>query len=94
MKDSFFLICTKDGVRRIAKGRRSTWEKRTLPSLSAGEYTVFLSVEIPDSTFQPRPTPEATIRIPESAVVAPPVEVKVLEPPTSLADEMKSESAE
>jgi hypothetical protein len=83
MKDSFFLICTKDGVRRIAKGRRSQWDKVKLPALSAGEYATYLHVEIPDSTFAPRPTAEATIRIPESAVVAPPVEVEVLEPPVA-----------
>jgi len=81
MKDSFFLICTKNGARRMAKGRPTKWQPRKLPALAAGEYAVLLSVEIPDSTFAPRPTPEATIRIPESAVIAPPVEVEVLEPP-------------
>jgi len=81
MKDSFFLICTAKGVNRLTKGKHHPWQTPKLPALAAGEYAVLLSVEIPDSTFAPRPTPEATIRIPESAVIAPPVEVEVLEPP-------------
>lgn len=81
MKDSFFLILGRAGARRIIKGKHGR------PLLAKDEYAVRLSVEIPDSTFAPRPTAEATIRIPESAVIAPSVEVEVLEPPVQ-ADEV------
>lgn len=81
MKDAFFIISTAKGVRRLVKGRQHRWQDSKLPALSAGEYAVLLSIEIPDSIFRPRPTPLTTIWIAESAIVAPPVEVEVLDPP-------------
>lgn len=81
MKDSCYLIFTKKGVRRIAKGRRATWGPRERPALEAGEYAVFVTVIVPDAVFAPRTTPEATITVPEVAVIEPRVAVDVQTPP-------------
>lgn len=78
MKDSAFLIFNKKGLVRMVKGRRvPSYGPRVRPALDAGEYAVLVTVNVPDAVFMPQPTPEATITVPESAVVAPRVEVVV-----------------
>lgn len=82
MKDAAFLIFNKRGLVRMTKGKRSpSWGPRQRPALNAGEYAVLVSVSIPDKVFAPTPTPEATVTVPESMVIEPPVEVSVEMPP-------------
>lgn len=78
MKDSAFLIFDKKGLRRMVKGHRRGFPVRR-PSLSAGEYAVLVTVNVPESVFKPLPTPQATITVPQSAVVEPVVDVVVTE---------------
>ena len=85
MKDSCWIIMTAKGIRRMTKGRRANWTPVERPALNAGEYAVLISVEVPDSAFKPRALPEATVRVPESSLVAAPVEVEIEDPP---ADEL------
>lgn len=84
MKDSAFLIFDKRGLRRMVKSTTGPSWKRThvRPALKTGEYAVLVKVTVPDSAFAPAPTPEATIIVPDSAIVAPRVDVQVESPPT------------
>jgi hypothetical protein len=82
VKDSCWLIMTAKGVTRMAKGvtrGRSRWE-RSRPALKAGEYAVFISVEVPDAAFKPAPLPTATIKVTEASLITPSASVEVLEP--------------
>lgn len=86
MKDSAYLIFDQKGLRRMVKGRRvPSYGPRTRPALAAGEYAVLVTVVVPDAVFKPLPTPEATITVPESAVLSPVVEVVVETPEESNA---------
>lgn len=77
MKDSCWLIFDKKGVREMRKGRRSNWQNVERPALKAGQYAVLVTVNCPDRAFQAVPLPEATITVPEGALIAPVVDVKV-----------------
>lgn len=83
MKDSAFLIFNNKGIIRMLKGNagRPRYASRQRPALAAGEYAVLVTVNVPDAVFKPQPTPEATITVPESGVVAPRVDVLVEVPP-------------
>jgi hypothetical protein len=81
--DTVWLIMKKSGISRIAKGGRKTWRSPHIkrPALAEGEYAVLITVKVPDSAWNPKPLPEATITVPESALVAPAVLVGVTDPP-------------
>lgn len=83
MKDSAWLIMNKRGLTRMVKGKTGpSWRKEHVrPALKEGEYAVLISVEVPESAFKPAPLPSASITIPESAIIAAPAHVDVLEPP-------------
>jgi hypothetical protein len=73
MIDSAYLIFNHMGLRRMVKGKRKG-SARTSPALNRGEYAVLVRVVVPNSVFNPPPTAEATITVPEHAVIiAPPV---------------------
>jgi hypothetical protein len=66
MKDEGYIVFTKNGLDRLVKG---------LPKkLSAGEYAVRILLDVPDGLFTP-PIPTATLTVPASAALAPPVTV-------------------
>jgi hypothetical protein len=81
MKDSGFLVISKRGIVTFRKGREGKYGKYKSPALGPGERSVFITVDVPDSVFEPKPTPEATIRIPEDRVIHPSVDVTVNQPP-------------
>jgi hypothetical protein len=85
MKDACWLVVSNKGVQRIVKGQTRAWQRQRLdiprPRLAQGEYAVLISVEVPDSAFRPIGLPTAHIKVPESALVGPPVEVQVEDPP-------------
>jgi hypothetical protein len=88
MKDSGFLIISKKGIVTFRKGRTQKYgAKYTSPALGPGERAVFITVDVPDSVFEPKPTPEATIRIPEDRVMHPAVDVTVNLPPEGETEE-------
>lgn len=77
MKDSAFLIFNKSGISRLVKGRHSRHQPHQRPALDAGEYAVLVSVSVPDQIFKPRAIPEATITVPDAAVIEPRVDVAI-----------------
>lgn len=79
MQDSAYLIFSKNGLRRMVKGYTGpSWSRKHVrPALKEDEYAVRVTVNVPDSVFAPRSAPEATITIPESAVLVPSAEVSV-----------------
>lgn len=81
MNDSCWLIMNARGIRRMAKGRRSSWRQVERPALEKGEYAVLVSVTVPNTAFKPQALPEATLEIQESQLVAPTVRVAIEEPP-------------
>jgi hypothetical protein len=83
MKDSGFLIFNERGIVGFKKGRvgPSYMSKYKSPALAAGERAVFITVDVPDTVFQPKPTPSATIVIPEDKVMTPAVDVIIENPP-------------
>lgn len=85
MRDSAFLVFNRQGLVRMVKGmnKRHWNSKRQRPELRAGEYAVLVTVEVPDAVFEPRPTPEATITVSESAVVTPAVHVVTEQAPAA-----------
>lgn len=87
MIDSAYLIFNHMGLRRMVKGKRKG-SPRASPALNRGEYAVLVTVNVPASVFKPTPTAEATITVPETAViVAPPVvELSVNGAPPSAVD--------
>lgn len=68
MKQTIFLICTKQGIQRMTKRN---------PSLYRGEVAVALSVTIPAGVFRPLSIP-ATLDIEEGSVIHPSVTVEAL----------------
>lgn len=83
MDDSAYLIFDKKGLIRLARGgaRRGGYHMPQRPRLAQGEYAMFITVKVPASVFEPRPTPAATITVPEEKVLSPAVEVVVEEAP-------------
>lgn len=67
MKETAYLILDRKGIRGVRKTR---------PSLKGTEVAIRLRVEIPDEFFE-RVIPDATLVIPEEAVLTPPVEIGV-----------------
>lgn len=59
------LVFDANGVKRMTIGR---------PALRAGEYAIMLRLKIPNNLFA-RSLPEATIKVPEAALVKPEVTV-------------------
>lgn len=86
MKDVAWLVVNAKGIVRVVKGRRAKWHTPERPALSKGEYAVLVSVTVPDSAFAPTPLPTAHIEVPESALVAPTVEVTVEQPPEEVTE--------
>ena len=84
MRDSGFLIVNKNGIVGFKKGRDGPSYAKTYktPALAPGERAVFLTLEVPDSSFSPRPNPAATIIIPEEKLAFPAIDVVVETPPT------------
>ena len=68
MKQTIFLIVTKQGVQRMTK---------RAPSLYRGEVAVALTVNIPTGVFRPLSIP-ATLDIEEGSVIHPTVEIEAL----------------
>lgn len=59
------LVFNANGVVRMTIGR---------PSLRSGEYAILVKLKVPDNLFV-HAFPEATINVPENAVIKPVVEV-------------------
>lgn len=85
MRDSGFLIVNKKGIVGFRKGGNTKYDRKT-PALAAGERAVFISVEVPESAFSPRPTPQATIVVPEEKLAYPAVDVIINDPESGGAD--------
>lgn len=85
MNDSCWLVLKKTGIQRVVKGNTRQWDRARgdipRPRLAQGEYAVLISVKVPDSAFKPIGLPTAVINVPESALVAPTVDVQVTDPP-------------
>lgn len=85
MTDAVWIIVSRKGIQRIAKGPTRAWQRRNLdiprPRLAQGEYAVLVKVDVPDSAFKPIGLPTAVITVPEAALVAPTVDVEVQTPP-------------
>ena len=60
-----YIVFDVAGVRRMTIGR---------PNLRSGEYAILLRFKVPDNLFA-RALPEATIHVPEPALIKPAVEV-------------------
>lgn len=73
MNDGGWIIVNRRGIVGLRK-------KATRPALAAGEYAVFLKIEVPDAVFQPAALPTATLRVPETALVAPDVTLEIADP--------------
>lgn len=71
MRDTCYLTLNSRGVVRMTKNP---------PSSKAGEVAVKVNVVVPDEVFR-TPTAEATIEVPEYAVIRPLVDVVVEDPP-------------
>lgn len=80
MTDAVWIIVSRKGIQRIAKGPTRAWQRRNLniprPRLAQGEYAVLVKVDVPDSAFKPIRLPTAVITL-----VAPTVDVQVQTPP-------------
>lgn len=81
MTDTFWIVVTRDGASRLVKGRRAKYQTPERPALKQGEYAVLVTIRVSDAVFRPAPLPEATITVPETAIVAPQVRVDVESPP-------------
>ena len=68
MRQTIFLIATKQGVQRMTK---------RAPSLYRGEVAVALTVNIPAGVFRPLSIP-ATLDIEEGSVIHPTIEIEAL----------------
>lgn len=89
MRDTAWLIVTKRGITRLAKGEVMAREnggvaRRARPALKVGEYAVAIQVHVPDEVFAPAPLPTARLEVKPENVVAPPVVVEQLPPPDPL----------
>lgn len=87
MTDSGFLIISKKGIVGFRKGREKKYGPYRSPALAQGERAVFITVVVPESVFEPRPSPSATITIPEDKVMFPAVDVTVNAPPMAVGSE-------
>jgi hypothetical protein len=80
MKDSAYVVFSKKGLQRMMKGRQAGGS-RARPQLGRGEFAVLVTFDVPDSIFNERPVPEATVRIPERQIIEAPIDVEVNDPP-------------
>lgn len=77
MRDSAYLIINQDKIVAMRKQK---------PQLSSGQVAVQVHVNLPDAYFK-RFIPEATLEIPEAAVLRPPVEVALNPKPAEFTPE-------
>lgn len=64
-----YIVFGSTGIRRMT---------RSAPSLKSGEHAVLIKLKIPASAFA-RIFPEATVTVPEGAIITPKVEVLPVE---------------
>jgi hypothetical protein len=78
MRSRVYLIFNARGFVRAAKGG-AKWNEK-VPYLESGERAVRLEVTVPDSAFSPMGAIQASIVVPEAALMAPKVVVDVTAP--------------
>lgn len=78
MKARVYLVFDARGFVRAAKGGPK-WSETT-PALESGERAVRLEVTVPDQAFRPQGAIQASVVVPETALVEPSVVVEVTDP--------------
>ena len=71
MKDNVYLICDRNGVRRLTK---------RAPVLARYEIGVHLRITIPADAFK-APIITADVEVPETATLQPAISVDIVDPP-------------